>query len=218
MPRKKIDPKRITVFNMRTWRCSIPPNFHDFFSSLLSELEAVDPDEIRILAKRYAERFVETTDAHIDRIFDRPLNKKYSSRFSDGTYPVLYTAMACKTAFREFYYHFKLDVVDNIKESHATVLAFHPCRFTGNAVDLSRNDWPQLYSERPDYRFCWELAAEARDLRLHGLVSPSARHPNGLCVPIFERSSASPAGKRPPFKFSVSYGPDQPDPVLRWVR
>lgn len=51
-------------------------------------------------------------------------------------------------------------------------------------------DWPALTHDS-DYGFCNDLGAEAVAARLDGLLTPSARRPNGTNLPVFRRRAVS---------------------------
>lgn len=51
-------------------------------------------------------------------------------------------------------------------------------------------DWPDLTHDS-DYGFCNGLGAEAVAADLDGLLTPSARRPNGTNLPVFRRRAVS---------------------------
>ena len=77
--------------------------------------------------------------------------------------------------------------------------------FTGVEKDLrgKLDDWPDLVAD--DYAFCNRIGAEARELGIDGLVTPSARHP-GANQPVFQRSALS--EPRHEGAVSMTYDPD----------
>ena len=50
--------------------------------------------------------------------------------------------------------------------------------------------WPDLTHDS-DYGFCNGLGTEAVDSDLDGLLTPSARRPNGTNLPVFKRRAIS---------------------------
>ena len=51
-------------------------------------------------------------------------------------------------------------------------------------------DWPDLTHDS-EYGFCNGLGAEAVATGLDGLLTPSARRPNGTNLPVFKRPAVS---------------------------
>ena len=108
----------------------------------------------------------------------------YSTRFTDGSFPVFYAALEADTAEAEIrYWHPK-------KSSHPRTAYYirFACDFSGQTKDLRpmRQIWPELRHDS-DYRFCNALGAEAVASDLDGLLTPSARRDIGTNLPVFRR-------------------------------
>ena len=118
------------------------------------------------------------------------------SRFSDGTFPVYYSALEEETCKREMQHYFREDIKhqrDPPKVQSRTYNLIH-CHFQGKVADLLRmqEQHPELTSEtREGYPHCQEIATEAIDRGIQGLLAPSARNRGGSCVPIFDRNALS---------------------------
>ena len=131
----------------------------------------------------------------IEELLDGPflLRAKFrtKTRFSDGTFPVFYSALAIETAKAEMAYWFGKDYAGTPRRDRTAYFQCFRCRFEGLEKDLryKASDWPDLVHES-DYSFCNQLGVEAREGGLDGLVVPSARH-EGANMPIFVRHAIS---------------------------
>lgn len=131
----------------------------------------------------------------IEELLDGPfhLRAKFrtKTRFSDGTFPVFYSALAAETAKAETAYWFRKDYAGTPRNNRAAYFQSFRCRFEGLEKDLrsKARDWPSLVHES-DYSFCNKLGVEAREGGVDGLVVPSARH-EGANMPIFVRHAIS---------------------------
>ena len=131
----------------------------------------------------------------IEELLDGPFRARAKlrskTRFSDGSFPVFYSALAAETAEAETAYWFRKNYAGKPRsDRRAYYQGFH-CTFEGLEKDLrSRvSDWPDLVHDS-DYSFCNRLGVEARDGGIDGLVVPSARH-EGANMPIFVRQAIS---------------------------
>ena len=124
-----------------------------------------------------------------DELFLTPFRQRrrrpWATRFSDGSFPVLYCSLEPDTAKAEVQYWFsKFSGRPNRRRS-----AYYQqlsCSFEGTTKDLRPKlaAWPDLIHP-DDYTFCNRLGAEAVQLELDGLLAPSARRLNGVNLPIF---------------------------------
>lgn len=115
----------------------------------------------------------------------------WKSRFSDGSHPVLYSALDRATSESEVRYWFTKNVIkDPLHCVH--YYDFFSFRYVGHTIDLRPmlSTWPNL-THSHDYTFCNRLGAEAVAAHLEGFVAPSARHPGGSCLPVFARRAVS---------------------------
>ncbi|MCY4277273.1 MAG: RES family NAD+ phosphorylase [Gammaproteobacteria bacterium] len=127
----------------------------------------------------------------LDIPFKRKRKSKHLTRFSDGSFPVLYGSLECKTAMAEV----KHWLLKRIGEPTTVRTFFYQrfrYRFEGTVKDLrpKLSDWPELVHDS-DYVFCNRIGAEASRIRLDGLVTFSARRPQGSNQPVFTRASVS---------------------------
>lgn len=117
----------------------------------------------------------------------------YASRYSDGTWGVLYSAESEQTALKEAVYHMKefyreeLLKRELILDRRVVRLTVH----TDRCADLTANDridLNQLISkDRSGYPYCQKLARKLIDEGSEVLRTPSARDARGICAPIFKR-------------------------------
>lgn len=116
---------------------------------------------------------------------------KIPSRFSDGSFPVFYSSLEPETAEAEAKFLFLKNVSEPNKPRTAYYSRFS-CHFDGTTKDLRpmHADWPKLTHDS-DYGFCNGLGAEAVATDLDGLLTPSARRPNGTNLPVFRRRAIS---------------------------
>ena len=116
---------------------------------------------------------------------------KISSRFSDGSFPVFYSSLEPETAEAEA----RILFLKNVSKPNQPRTAYYSrfsCHFDGSIKDLRpmHEDWPDLTHDN-DYGFCNGLGAEAVAADLDGLLTPSARRPNGTNLPVFRRRAVS---------------------------
>ncbi len=130
----------------------------------------------------------------LDELLDgpfRPRRKRFASRFSDGSFPVLYTSLEPETAEAEITHWFPSRIGDP-RKPRVVYFSLFSCTFDGTEIDLRPMvaDWTDLVHES-DYSFCNRLGAEARRLDLDGLATWSVRRKAGTNVPVFARRAVS---------------------------
>lgn len=110
------------------------------------------------------------------------------SRFSDGSFPVFYSALDTETAKTEAWHWFSKFG----GKRKARLYRLFTCHFGGSVKDLrpKQAKWPALMHDS-DYGFCNNLGAEAVKRKLDGLLVPSVRREGGTNVPVFSRSAIS---------------------------
>ena len=115
----------------------------------------------------------------------------HRTRFSDGTFPVFYSALEPETADAEVRHWFR-NIAGKPTKPRTAYYSRFSCDFEGSIKDLRpmHAEWPNLTHDS-DYRFCNSLGSEAVASRLDGLLTPSARNPNGTNVPVFQRRAVS---------------------------
>lgn len=122
----------------------------------------------------------------------RPRTKlRNATRFSDGSFPVFYSALALETAETEVAYWFRRSYAGKPQSKRTAYYQGFRCAFEGLEKDLRSKvlDWPDLMHDS-NYSLCNRLGAEARDRTIDGLVVPSVRH-EGANMPIFTRQAVS---------------------------
>ena len=134
-----------------------------------------------------------------DELFLTPFRQKrrrpWATRFSDGSFPVLYCSLEPDTAKAEVRYWFS-KFSGRPSRRRSAYYRQISCLFEGATKDLRPRlaAWPDLIHP-DDYTFCNRLGAEAIQLELDGLLTPSARRPNGVNLPIFRRQAIAMANE-----------------------
>ena len=113
-------------------------------------------------------------------------------RFSDGTFGAFYSALEIDTCKKEVEYHLTAELKESGSERIANNRFYDliKCNYSGNTASLCgfEDSHPQLISkDKSGYSFCQNIAREAKQRDLDGLLTPSARKANGVCVPVFSR-------------------------------
>ncbi|MBT9456878.1 MAG: RES family NAD+ phosphorylase [Burkholderiaceae bacterium] len=129
-----------------------------------------------------------TPDAHIAWVFRKDRQNQGPSRFSDGSVPVLYTALEIETAQAEMaHYHLPMT------PSGPVYLRSYRVAFEGTYKSLIELRTTHLFltaeRETGAYVECQGLARAAVAAGLDALEVPSARHATGRCFPIFSQQS-----------------------------
>jgi hypothetical protein len=111
-----------------------------------------------------------------------------ATRYSDGTWPVCYTALEEETAREEIIYHRGRACFDRAENRRTAYYRLIKLDFDGLAADLRpfRHGWPGLVDPL-DYGFCNRLGREALIRAIDAFLAPSARHAGGTNVPVFSR-------------------------------
>lgn len=145
----------------------------------------------------------------IDAPFRKKRKYKRQTRFSDGSFPVFYSSLESATAKAEISYWLPEFLGKPKKPRKASYMLFS-CEFEGRQIDLRNKttEWPDLIHDS-DYGFCNSVGAEAVRKKLDGLVTFSARCPDGVNLPVFSRDALS----NPEFLalMEFSYDPDTRD-------
>lgn len=126
-------------------------------------------------------------------LMESPFNRKavlgnkfgLASRFSNGDWPVFYTAIGRETAEKESTHHYARKAAGDAAARRPVHYSLVRCVFNGEVMDLRPKlpDWADLVSD--GYTFCNGLGKEAHDMSLGGFLGPSARNPGGTTVPAF---------------------------------
>jgi hypothetical protein len=118
--------------------------------------------------------------------------QRSQTRYSDGSFCVLYTATTEATARSERCHWLKeLAFKDGLTEIVRNVF-FYRCRLNGTFSDQIQNWRARAWLVHPtDYTRCNELARENRLAGMDFMFVPSARRLNGCCIPVFNRGVAA---------------------------
>jgi hypothetical protein len=146
-------------------------------------------------------------DDPVAELLDAPFKLKGSTRwtrFSDGKFPVFYSALSPETSMKE-----KIAWLKTLPSSVIFQRLFE-CDFSGSAKDLTTlvPSWACLISLAPsDYAICQAIGRQALDDHLDALRTPSARdQPDGVCVPVFRRPPLSNPAVLKHIRFTISEG------------
>lgn len=149
------------------------------------DLDANAPDELRAFLPDNAFRW--EGEAMLDNFFERGGRLGDRTRFSDGSFPVFYSALDIATTEAEVK-HWAPTFLGAPGQPRTQYRWLFRCTFEGVEKDLRPqvNTWPDLLHDS-DYTFCNQLGAEAVQLKLDGLVTWSARRRQGVNLPVFSR-------------------------------
>lgn len=158
------------------------------FSKMMAELEfdSIDSDEFRRLFRRNSSLL-----DPLEAMCEIPFDSRRKSRYSNGTFGVLYASLDEETAISEITHWFRrwLYGEHRIKNGYYIRFSVH---FSGELIDITtmRNDWPSLTSDTHK-EFCKSIATEARMIGLDAIIVPSARskEQNGKNLVVFSKAS-----------------------------
>ena len=154
------------------------------------ELDALGEQELRelLVAAGYETSPEDLCDAPFRP--KRRLGRIMATRYSNGSYPVFYSALDPATATAEVAHWFRKGFGGRPVSQRSAYYQRFSCLFEGKAKDLldKQSEWPDLVHDS-DYTFCNRIGAEAVRLELDGLVVPSARREHGSNLPVFKRSA-----------------------------
>ncbi len=111
-----------------------------------------------------------------------------TSRFSDGTIGVYYSAIEEDTCKKEVAFHLGQETGDLGNDQNPRIYRLIKCDYQGLTVDLCGKEkkYPDLTSAtETGYPFCQDLAKRAIAEDIDGFFAPSARNADGICAPIF---------------------------------
>ena len=123
----------------------------------------------------------------------KPQYRRPPTRYSDGSWPVFYSALERETAEKEVACYYVSGAIGDPSKGRIAYLSVFRCRFSGEARDLrpKREEWGELISPHTDNPFCQSLGREAIEAAIDGFLAPSARRSDGTTVPVFSRDSLS---------------------------
>jgi len=157
------------------------------YSKLLAELGLDEPSAEEMLQLMMDGGMGESPEAVRDRSF---LSRR-QSRFSDGSFGVYYTALEVETAESEIRYYCLKRARECFVPGKPTNMHYClvSCHFSGDAKDLRpyHSRFPNLTSD--NHSECNRIGREAHDSGLAGLLTHSARHATGTCLPTFRREA-----------------------------
>lgn len=146
----------------------------------------VDPSDLDA-SRRYFGALAVSLDSHLDFIFTKHGQLGRSrTRFTDGSIPVLYTAMASETAQAEMLHWLPKDGAEFVFQ----LIAIDFCGRYKNLLQLEV--MPAHLTGEPEdgaYEACLAVTLAATSERLDAFQTPSARHLSGICFPILTRVS-----------------------------
>ena len=140
----------------------------------------------------------------------------YPTRFSEGDWPVYYSALEPRVAEAEVAHYLSANAQADATERRPIFYTLVQCEFLGKVVDLrpqrGQPGWADLTSN--DHRFCQSLGREAVEMRLGGLLTPSART-KGANLPVFRSETLSNAILRGTARFAYNVATNQVD--MEWI-
>lgn len=152
-----------------------------------------DSEQVREMLEVLRDRAVlEPPNQYLDRPFQPRHSGNYGSgRFSDGAFPVFYSAVEFDTATAEAIENQIRYAVSNSSRLANFVLI--SCAFSGQTKDLRPllPDMPFLVAD--DHSECQRIGTEAHLDGLASLLTPSAQQENGTCLPVLLRAALSDA-------------------------
>ena len=149
-----------------------------------------------------------------EELCDAPFRPKrrlaMKTRYSDGSYPVFYSALDPATATAEVGHWFRMGFGGSPGGQRSVYYQRFTCLFEGVEKDLrdKQGEWPELVHDS-DYTFCNRIGAEAVRLELDGVVVPSARRENGSNLPVFRRSAIRDAASEDLVKITLDPRTDE---------
>jgi len=117
------------------------------------------------------------------------------SRFSDGSWNVLYTAEKCETAVTEVVYHLDKNFGSGYASGDEMIfrLVQYGVIFNGTCACFANSD-PEtqspLVANDNEYRYTIGVADDLRS-SAQAIRTPSARRINELCIPILDEEAAA---------------------------
>jgi hypothetical protein len=130
----------------------------------------------------------------LDTLLDFPFGRRPfpTGRFSDGSHPVLYTAVEPETAGSEYSHWAPSAFFADGGRPYQIRVHLFSCHFAGTVKDLRpfHVTFPGL-TDPHDHRECQAIGSAALAEGLAGLISVSARRLTGTTLPIFSRGAAS---------------------------
>ena len=116
-----------------------------------------------------------------------PFEQVTASRYSDGTFGVLYGSLDMETTVYETVHHmirYTLGI-EGVSGEIIRERAVYLIRFNAILLDLTTkgSEFPELLSD--DYAFTQQIGKRVSSERHPGLLVPSARKPNGINTVVF---------------------------------
>jgi hypothetical protein len=156
-------------------------------SAAFSEL--ADSDEDRSALAQLMEPQIQDLGARA--YVTAPFMYPAESRFSDGSYGVLYAAKTLRTAIVEKAYHLTIFFRDASAPAQSTRQVRLGLQFVGSVRDVRRGDGrsvPRGIYNPNDYKAAQKFGRSARK-KVAGVQYDSVRSPGGECVAAFDRTS-----------------------------
>ncbi len=121
--------------------------------------------------------------------------QQHPTRYSDGSWPVFYSALERETSEKEIVHHYVRAAIGNPSENRRVFYSAFHCQFSGEVRDLrpKQSVWRELTSPNTNNPFCQDLGREAVEAEVDAFLAPSARAPEGTTVPVFTSKSLSDA-------------------------
>jgi hypothetical protein len=142
----------------------------------------------------------------LESLLTIPFKNPRATRFSDGSFGVLYTSRERDTASAE--------VANYLPEKFPTATGqevrvrynFISCRVRGTVKDLRPAVASNKWLVGDDHSPCQAVGVEARSLQLEALLAQSARQSGGTNVPVFDEVAASEPMHEGDVLFDIKHG------------
>ena len=135
---------------------------------------------------------VDSLESLLDKPFEaKPQLVPEPTRFSDGTTRVFYSAIKTETAEAEVFHWYVKYALGKAGEERTAYYRRFACNFQGEVKDLRPYLATMPCLTQEDHSDCNRIGVEAVSEGLDGLLSPSARKPEGTCLPVFKRKALS---------------------------
>lgn len=117
----------------------------------------------------------------------------YASRYSDGSWGVLYSAEEESTALHECLFHKRKFYWEELKyrslqiDLRIAILEVRAHRCIDFTLDTNLDHHRMVSKDESGYPYCQNLAKNCRERGAQTLRTPSARNQDGVCIPIFDQ-------------------------------
>ena len=110
----------------------------------------------------------------------------FETRFSDGSFGVYYAASSLETAIKETCFHRERFYGASNEKPCSISMREYLSTIRKPLLDITHNRYEDFFNPDPSYyRTSQEFGKKINEEKHWGLLYPSVRNPNGLCMAIF---------------------------------